>query len=38
MPVNAQVEQRIMTASLAQVEAWTRRVRSAATLPEVIAD
>jgi predicted transposase/invertase (TIGR01784 family) len=36
--VNAQVEQRIATASLAQVEAWTRRVLSAATLPEVIAD
>src|SRR5262249_37388288 len=36
--VNAQVEQRIATASLAQVEAWTRRVLSAGTLPEVIAD
>jgi len=36
--VNAQVEQRIAAASLAQVEAWTRRVLSAATLPEVIAD
>ncbi len=36
--VNAQVEQRIATASLAQVEAWTGRVLSAATLPEVIGD
>ena len=36
--VNAQVEQRIATASLEQVETWTGRVLSAATLPEVIAD
>ena len=36
--VNAQVEQRIATASLAQVEAWTGRVLSAPTLAEVIAD
>jgi len=36
--VNAQVEQRIATASLEQVEAWTGRVLSAATLPEVIGD
>jgi hypothetical protein len=36
--VNAQVEQRIATASFEQVEAWTGRVLSAATLPEVIAD
>ena len=36
--VNAQVEQRIATASLEQVEAWTGRVLSAATLAEVIAD
>ncbi|HEX3478991.1 MAG TPA: Rpn family recombination-promoting nuclease/putative transposase [Kofleriaceae bacterium] len=36
--VNAQVEQRIATASLEQVDAWTGRVLSAATLAEVIAD
>jgi Domain of unknown function (DUF4351) len=36
--VNAQVEQRIATASLEQVEAWTGRVLSAATLAAVIAD
>lgn len=36
--VNAQVEQRIATASLAQVEAWTGRVLSAATLAEVLTD
>jgi predicted transposase/invertase (TIGR01784 family) len=36
--VNAQVEQRIATASLEQVEAWTGRVLSAATLTEVITD
>jgi hypothetical protein len=36
--VNAQVEQRIATASLEQVEAWTGRVLSAATLAEVIAE
>ncbi len=36
--VNAQVEQRIATASLEQVEAWTGRVLSAATLAEAIAD
>jgi len=36
--VNAQVEQRIATASLEQVEAWTGRVLSAVTLAEVIAD
>ena len=36
--VNAQVEQRIATASLEQVEAWTGRVLSAATLAEVLAD
>jgi phenylalanyl-tRNA synthetase beta subunit len=35
--VNAQVEQRIATASLEQVEAWTGRVLSAATLAEVLA-
>ena len=36
--VNVQVEQRIATASLEQVEAWTGRVLSAATLAEGIAD
>ena len=36
--VNAQVEQRIATASREQVEAWTGRVLSAATLAEVFAD
>ncbi|HEX7836538.1 MAG TPA: Rpn family recombination-promoting nuclease/putative transposase [Kofleriaceae bacterium] len=36
--VNAQVEQRIATASREQVEAWTGRVLSAATLAETIAD
>ena len=36
--VNAQVEQRIATVSLEQVEAWTGRVLSAAALAEVIAD
>ena len=36
--VNAEVEQRVATASLEQVEAWTGRVLSAATLAEVIAD
>jgi hypothetical protein len=36
--MNAQVEQRIATASLEQVEAWTGRVLSAATLAEVLAD
>lgn len=36
--VNAQVEQRIVTASLEQVDAWTGRVLSAATLGEVFAD
>jgi flagellar biosynthesis/type III secretory pathway protein FliH len=36
--VNAQVEQRIATASLEQVEAWIRRVLSDATLAEVLTD
>jgi len=34
--VDVQVEQRIATASLEQVEAWTGRVLSAATLAEVL--
>lgn len=36
--VNAQVEQRITSSSLEQIEAWTGRVLSAATLAEAIAD
>jgi hypothetical protein len=36
--VNAQVEQRIATASLELIEAWTGRVLSATILAEVIAD
>ncbi|HEX3474095.1 MAG TPA: DUF4351 domain-containing protein [Kofleriaceae bacterium] len=36
--VSAQVEQRIATASLEQVEAGTGRVLSAATLAEVLTD
>ena len=36
--VNPQVAQRIATASLKQVEVWTGRVLSAATLAEVMAD
>jgi predicted transposase/invertase (TIGR01784 family) len=36
--VDAQVEQRIATASLDQVEAWTGRVLSATTLAAVISD
>jgi hypothetical protein len=36
--VSAQVEQRIATASPEQVEAWTGRVLSAATLAEVLTD
>lgn len=36
--VNRQVEQRVMAASRDQVEAWTGRVLSAASLAEVIAE
>jgi hypothetical protein len=36
--VNAQVEQRIATASLEQVEAWAGRVLSAPSLAEVLTD
>jgi predicted transposase/invertase (TIGR01784 family) len=36
--VNTRVEQRIATASLAQVEAWFARVLSAATLAELFTD
>jgi len=36
--VDAQVEQRIMTASVEQIETWSMRVLSAATLAELFAD
>ncbi|HEY0482363.1 MAG TPA: Rpn family recombination-promoting nuclease/putative transposase [Kofleriaceae bacterium] len=36
--VNTQVEQRIAAASLEQVDAWSARVLSAATLSELLAD
>jgi flagellar biosynthesis/type III secretory pathway protein FliH len=36
--VNAHVEQRIATASFEQIEAWSARVLSAATLAELFAD
>ena len=36
--VDADVEQRIATASIEQIEAWSARVLSAATLAEAIAD
>ena len=36
--VDAHVEQRIATASIEQIEAWSARVLSAATLAEAIAD
>ena len=36
--VNAHVEQRIATASIEQIEAWSARVLSAATLGELFAD
>ena len=36
--VDAQVERRVATASSEQVATWTRRVLSAATLPELLAD
>jgi hypothetical protein len=36
--VNADVEQRIATASVEQIEAWSARVLSAATLAELFAD
>jgi hypothetical protein len=36
--VDAPVEQRIMTASVEQIETWSMRVLSAATLAELFAD
>ncbi len=36
--VDAQIERRIATASIEQIETWTGRVLSAATLTEVLAD
>jgi len=36
--VDTQVEQRIMTASVEQIETWSMRVLSAATLAELFAD
>jgi hypothetical protein len=36
--VNPQVEQRIATASIEQIEAWSVRMLSAATLAELFAD
>jgi hypothetical protein len=36
--VDASVERRVATASLGQIEIWTERVLSAATLTELLAD
>jgi hypothetical protein len=36
--VDAHVEQRVATASVEQIETWTARVLSAATLAELLAD
>jgi hypothetical protein len=36
--VNARVEQRIATASFEDIEAWSTRVLSAATLDELLGD
>jgi hypothetical protein len=36
--VDDQVEQRVATASIEQIETWTGRVLSAATLSELLAD
>jgi hypothetical protein len=36
--VNAHVERRIATAAVEQIETWTTRVLSAATLAELLAD
>jgi len=36
--VNAHVERRVATASVEQIETWTSRVLSAATLAELLAD
>ncbi len=36
--VNADIEQRIATASIEQIDLWTERVLSAATLTDLLAD
>lgn len=36
--VDAHVEQRVATASIEQIDRWTMRILSAATLAEVFAD
>ena len=36
--VNAEIEQRIATASIEQVDTWAERVLSVATLTELLAD
>jgi predicted transposase YdaD len=36
--VNADIEQRIATASIEQIDTWAERVLSAATLTELLAD
>ena len=36
--VNTDIEQRIVTASIEQIDTWTERVLSAATLTELLAD
>ena len=36
--VNTDIEQRIATASSEQIDTWTERVLSAATLTELLAD
>ena len=36
--VNTDIEQRIAKASIEQIELWTERVFSAATLAELLAD
>jgi hypothetical protein len=36
--VNTDIEQRIATASIEQIDTWTERVLSAATLTELLAD
>ncbi len=36
--VNADIEQRIATASIEQIDIWTERVLSAPTLTELLAD
>ena len=36
--VNTDIEQRIAAASIEQIDTWTERVLSAATLTELLAD